>query len=143
MTEQNELENERVVSQEAAELKASAGTKQAMNKIEKDLSNYWDEQRLDLLETQFEEFAESAWHTGICIIAYNRAISHARKLGFVIKNPLPISGYETHSDPAHDDYRLELYSREHELLMTIIFRQTSKAKVPFKLKDFYLYKQGE
>jgi len=115
----------------------------AINKVEEDLSKYWDEQKLDLRETQFEEFAESAWQTGICMIAYYRAIEHARKRGFKIKNPLPVSGYGIHSDPAHDNYKIELYSKDQKLLMSIIFKYTDKAKVPFEVKDFYLYKQGE
>ena len=95
------------------------------------------------LETQFEEFAEKLWYQGLIYKTYTGAVDLARKEGYEVKT-WPLSKYEVREDATHDDYRLELYSPgpEAKHLMTLIFRQAKspKSKIPFRLKDFHLYK---
>jgi len=94
-------------------------------------------------ETQFEEFAEKLWFQGLLYKTYTGAVELARKEGYDVKT-MPLSKYEIHEDSPHDDYRIELYSQgpDTKHLMTLIFRQakSKKSKIPFRLKDFHLYK---
>ena len=144
MTEQNELEKD--ATPNVAEEKVSARTKQAMDKIAEGLSRLWNEAQqedLEKLAVQFEEFANKLWVLGSFIKTYDLAIEITRRHGYKIENPLPLTEYKVHSDPAHDDFRVELYSHD-KILMTLIFKPTTRrSKLPFKVTDFRFYKQSE
>ena len=124
MTEQNELE--RVAAPEVAE--------------QQDRSTVED---VEELGTQFEEFAEKLWYQGLIYKTYTGAVDLARKEGYEVKT-MPLYRYEVYEDAANDDYRVELYGPNYDAkhLMTLIFRQARsvKSKIPFRLKDFHLYK---
>ena len=101
---------------------------------------------IEQLETQFEEFAEKLWFQGLIYKTYTGAVDLARKEGFEVKT-MPLYRYEVHEDAPSDDYRIELYGPNYDAkhLMTLIFKQAKsvRSKIPFRLKDFYLYKLGE
>jgi len=128
MTEQNEPGRD--AAPEAAEQQDRSKETEALGDIEE-------------LETQFEEFAEKLWYQGLIYKTYTGAVDLARKEGYEVKT-MPLYRYEVHEDAANDDYRIELYGPNYDAkhLMTLIFRQARsvKSKIPFRLKDFHLYK---
>ena len=97
------------------------------------------DKELNQKEQQFEQEIKQLWNDGLLVKTYNDAIELARKHGYIIKNPIPVSTYTTHIDI--NDYRVDLYSSSNKHLMQLIFEQSKSKRLPFRLKTFHLFKQ--
>ena len=98
-----------------------------------------EDKELNKMDLEFEQEISKLWNDGLIAKTYKDAIELARKHGYIIKNPIPVSSYTIHIDI--DDYRVDLYSSNNKHLMQLIFKQSKSKRLPFKLKTFHLFKQ--